>query len=340
MNVVCLDKLDDTSSAEWDDLRLRSWANHVFLTAGWLRAWDQHLHANKKSVYVIVREKHRAIAAGALVFEGGAICFAGRGPSDYCDFLVDTALPAVTQAEAVSRILSTVMEKFSQSSVELQRIRSDSPSRNILARLPGLLFTSWVKGSPAPTMDISVVDEKLRKKSLKRHAKGLKKLGEVLYETFDSSSAILPQLDEFFEQHEARWRDTGSPSLFLDANYRCFYESVVKALGDLGSLRFSTVRLDGKLAAAHFGFHHNGSFIWYKPTFDPELSSKSPGEALLKYLLEQARDEKALEFDFTIGHEAFKSRFATEVRQVWTAKVTQKRLKHGLNLLKSAIKKS
>ena len=72
--------------------------------------------------------------------------------------------------------------------------------------------------------------------------------------------------------------------------------------------------------AFHFGMSFNGSFLWYKPSFDLALARRSPGEVLLRQLLLAAQAEAAHTFDFGLGDEPFKYRFATDVPRVrtWT----------------------
>ena len=62
--------------------------------------------------------------------------------------------------------------------------------------------------------------------------------------------------------------------------------------------------------------HYNRSFLWYKPTFDITLAKHSPGEVLLRQLLLRAIDEEADYFDFGLGDEAFKNRFASSTPTV------------------------
>ena len=50
--------------------------------------------------------------------------------------------------------------------------------------------------------------------------------------------------------------------------------------------------------------------------FDPDLARHSPGEVLLRQLLMAALAEGAHTFDFGLGDEAFKARFATRINRV------------------------
>ena len=80
------------------------------------------------------------------------------------------------------------------------------------------------------------------------------------------------------------------------------------------------------LIAAHYGFHYQGTFTFYKPAYDPAYARITPGDVILKRLLEQARDESAALFDFTIGEESYKLGFATSVPEVISLHVTPSRL--------------
>ena len=58
--------------------------------------------------------------------------------------------------------------------------------------------------------------------------------------------------------------------------------------------------------------------MWYKPSFAIDLARRSPGEVLLRQLILAAIEEGAKTFDFGLGDEAFKNRFATHVNKVNT----------------------
>jgi CelD/BcsL family acetyltransferase involved in cellulose biosynthesis len=49
-----------------------------------------------------------------------------------------------------------------------------------------------------------------------------------------------------------------------------------------------------------------------------DLAKRSPGEVLLRQLILAAVDEGATTFDFGLGEEPFKARFANRVEQVRT----------------------
>jgi CelD/BcsL family acetyltransferase involved in cellulose biosynthesis len=145
-----------------------------------------------------------------------------------------------------------------------------------------------------------------RKKSLVRHENSLRRDGDlrVRHVAGNEAVAYLPSL---FEQHVARWGDS---SIFKEAEQRDFYRRLCLS-ADNDWLRFTAIEWDRRVIALHLGSHHEGRFLWYKPTYDLSLARRSPGEVLLRQLILRAMEEGARVFDFGLGDEAFKQRFAT-----------------------------
>jgi CelD/BcsL family acetyltransferase involved in cellulose biosynthesis len=300
----------------------------VFLLPGWLRAWHETLGRGAELVVPQIRRRGRLIGAAVFAEAGGVLEFAGRGPSDYCDVVVAGDLEVAERRRLTTSLISAAVGavrgfKWSR----LSNVRVDSLTPEVVLGPGSGVFATEERRIPAPAMDMAVVEERLAKKSLRRHEKGLAKRGALVVETHRRAERILPELDDFFDQHVRRWRGTEWPSQFRSPSQRDFYRRFTERLDETGVLRFTTVKLDGRLIAAHYGFLHAGRFVWYKPTYEPELAKLSPGEVLLKRLFELARDEQAHEFDFTIGDEAFKLRFATLTRQVVDLHLTRSPLR-------------
>ncbi len=324
IDIRCDTAMDDRLAAEWDLLLERSDANIIFLTSGWLRAWHETLGRDDTVLFGQVRSDGHLVAAGAFHIVAGVVQFAGTGPSDYSDFIILQNVTDASRADLTSRLLRAVKQRTPRFRYfKLGRICPESRTL-LLVSAPSPGFHSTAIGRvEAPYMDMALVNDRLRKKSLRRHERGLQREGSVECATLTAADEVLASLDAyFFEQHVRRWASTGIESLFSKESYREFYRCVTRRLGPTGQIRFTTIRLSGVPVAAHFGFLHAGKFIWYKPSFEPTLSKLSPGEVLIKHLMELAKKENATEFDFTIGSEPFKYRFASGVRQVVYLHVT------------------
>ena len=304
---------------EWDELVSNSTSNSIFQTSSWLRACTDTYCDATNLLVTEVRANDRLIAAAAFRERDGVIGFAGRERSDYCDLILSRDLDedgAIKAAEALlvaARDASTKFRHFL-----LARIPIENQTARLLQSPRFRLFTQVRRYAVAPSMEMAVASEKLRKKSLHRHEKGLQRAGKLESHTFTHAADIFPKLDDFFAQHIERWAATSTPSLFLEAKHREFYRRMIENLDPTGWLRFTVIQLDGKMIAAHLGWFYQGRFYWYKPTYDIKMKTKSPGEVLLKRVIEQAVADKAEEFDFLIGDKTYKSRFATKARKlVW-----------------------
>jgi CelD/BcsL family acetyltransferase involved in cellulose biosynthesis len=128
------------------------------------------------------------------------------------------------------------------------------------------------------------------KASLRRRYNYFRKSGDLRFRSCESESEILGYMETFFDQHIARRELTHSPSQFLDSKQHQFYRDLVRQLFPHGWLRFDVVLFDEAPIAFHFGFEYQNKFYWYKPTFDVRYAKRSPGEVLMKFLLEDAID--------------------------------------------------
>ena len=244
----------------------------------------------------------------------------GSGGSDYLDFVGDLSDPI---------LLSGMLQAAAATIANFLGFRFyliPGESRTIRALKMLCEKESWKyfdEGDlTAPFIDFSsdpvIGKEVTTKRSLLRHENWFRKNGKLSGRHFTQAEEILPYLDLFFEQHINRWANTTFPSLFLDDRQTEFYRKITKEFSGTGWLVFSLVFWDSKVIACHFGFIYADSMLWYKPSFDIELSKHSPGEVLIRQLLLLALEKNLKIFDFGLGDESFKMRFATGTQTVKT----------------------
>jgi len=241
--------------------------------------------------------------------------FLGTRSFDYADFIVNRDRPDVLPLLIVSLLdrlppynllylrdipgtSSTVSEL--RALLKLRRIRNDV---RMLYEAPTRLFNNPAEDCALP-----------KKKSLKRHQRYFEKAGRLEFRNCVSVEEALAYLDVFFEQHVTRRSATDTPSVFHDGRARTFLRELTRGLLPKGWLLFSILLFNERPIAMHFGFEYGSRIVWYKPTFDMAFADHSPGEVLMKYLLEYALDRKAAELDFTIGAEPYKYRYANHTR--------------------------
>lgn len=312
--------------AAWDLLLSRCGHASVFQTMRWQLCWWRAFGASHDLRLVLAWSGSRLVgiapmmrrkAQGPLGGARTALHFIGstNHAADYCDFIVDPEYP-----QALDSLLDEIC-RLDCDRIDLSHLPGHSPHRErIEARLKsaGLKVAAGVQEqAPVRLLGDAKQDRKAANKtSLKRNKRYFEKLGRLGFRTVTDVAEALDLLPAFFDQHRRRWAQTDWPSLFLDPLQRKFYRDMVRELLPQGELVFDIVELDGRPLAFHLGFCYRGSFIWYKPTFDIRHARKSPGQVLIKFLLERAIADKLREFDFTIGAEGFKHRFANRIRYI------------------------
>jgi CelD/BcsL family acetyltransferase involved in cellulose biosynthesis len=77
------------------------------------------------------------------------------------------------------------------------------------------------------------------------------------------------------------------------------------------------LRIDGQAVAALYAFFHRRRFYYYLGGYDPAFQLVSPGTLLIARAIEQAICERAQEFDFLRGQEAYKYLWGAKNRMVY-----------------------
>ena len=300
---------------QWN--RLLGGGDLVYMTWQCQRAWWETL--GRGELLLIAAERNgRTVALAPFYTEARMVYFVGSSfELDYLDFLGDVSDPDVLDA-----LLETARDCVPGFRGFQFYFVPDATGTG--ERLQGaarrLGLSCYCEDEmPAPVLDLAGQSPHLaEKKSLARYERRLRREGEVEVRHLRDGEAILPQLNEFFAQHMARWQGTGNPSRFLYAKSRAFFERLTCAAGRTDWLRFTRVDWKGRPIAFHHGLCFRGRFFFGTSSFALDVARYSPGQVLLRHLLLAAMGEGASTFDFGTGPAPFKLRFATRVARVRT----------------------
>lgn len=294
----------------WDRVLARSPRHSVFQTWAWNRVWWESFERGELLI-VVVEDATDVRAIAPLFVDGGMAFLVGSGGSDYLDLIGEVDAPGMV--ETVLDYVRAVVPGLL--GLHLYHVPDASPTGALLraaaARLglechdEGLLPAPRLSGGP-PALETAAF-----KKSLVRHERALRRSGSLQVKRLAGAEA-LGYLETFFDQHVRRWAGRESPSLFIEPSQRTFYRNLISSPEAREWLRFIALLRDGAPVAFHLGMSYGREYLWYKPSFEIELSHLSPGEVLLRSLLLDAAAEDCDVFDFGLGDEAFKLRFATE----------------------------
>lgn len=339
---------------DWHDLYQQVPKSSVFQSYEWNSAWWNAFGEGKSLLILEARAGDRLVGiAPMMVVEGSLpgsrstyLCLIGGKDSDYQDFLVHPRF-STEVFSSFARWLAANDDRWDH--VFFRSVPEWSPLRHWSSPdWDSEGYSTYFKARyKAPTLLFSDPDEiqKLpNKKSLKRHFNYYNREGNLEFENLRTAEEIEPYLESFFSQHQERWNTTDTPSQFNNRASRDFYHELVHQLSSLGQVLFSTVKFDGTPIAYHLGFEHRGCLIWYKPTYNPQFEKHSPGQVLLKFILEYALEIGLKELDFTVGDEPYKYRFANKVRQTYDVHIFKSRrrllLQKAFDLSKEAIYRS
>ncbi len=332
MEVRRLKDFAEIDRERWAALCSRSGTNTIFQTYEWHQAWWE-AYGEASELYLLVLEDGPAlvgIAPMMLSHEAGGrkvLVFIGDYRSDYLDFIYDAGKPEVVHA----LIAYFAGRRGDWDSIGLSEIPEGSPTHRELASAAerNRLYCGIVRKRECPALVIkgneSQANEIVSKKKLRYYKRYFEKKQGYSVRHLAGRDEIGRYLDGFFEQHIARWAGTPTPSIFLEEESKIFYGQLLSSMCDKGWITFTVVESEGAPIAYHFGFVYRNVFVLYKPIYNPLLAKRSPGQVLLKELMEFALFRKYDEFDFTVGAEAYKHRFATDVRHNTTYRILKSR---------------
>ncbi len=329
----------------WTSLLAQADVRTVFQSFDWFDAWRRSHPPEQRMFFLSLQDADGWVGFAPLMIAPGSrgkkeLQFAASMNADYLDFvLVRRHEEALT---AIAQFLRHNRHRWD----EMYLRNVPAHSRNFALLKPAFthagLFPVLESTIACPALVIRGCEKEvgalINKYSLRRKVSALEKLGAVSFHTDCSPADIEAHLDNFFDQHVARWTGTASPSPFLRPEQRAFYRELVHSLAGSGVLNFCRLELDGKPVAYHFGFRYDDKLIWYKPSFDPAYAEHSPGLVLIRNLIDYALRSGCGELDFTIGEEPFKDRFTNQRRANANVRVFGSRMTYRIGLFERRLR--
>jgi len=313
-------------AAEWTDLLSSSAADALFLTWEWLFTWWKHFGDGRQLQLLTVRRGGRLAALAPLALAPPQPLrllparrqFLGSGAvgSDYLDVVLRAG-----EGEAVA---SALAERCARDgwALDLAQVRRGGAASSELA--PRLAAHGWSAltsvAHVCPYVDLTdhTWESYLRSLGASHRANIQRRLRQVhqrfvvSFERVERVEDLDPALDVLLDLHRRRWRERGSDA--FDARLEAFHRDFARLALDRGWLRLFVLRLDGRPAAAFYGFSYGGRFLFYQSGFDPAFAAQSVGLVTMALTVRAAIDEGAREYDLLHGHESYKFLWARRTR--------------------------
>jgi CelD/BcsL family acetyltransferase involved in cellulose biosynthesis len=152
---------------------------------------------------------------------------------------------------------------------------------------------------------------------LGRRRRKLERDHGLAFRMTESAAELEADMDTFFRLHDERWERRGGSSS-ADAATREHQRRFAAAALERGWLRLWTAEVDGKPAAAWYGWRIAERYCYALAGLDEAYERHGLGTVLLGHTIEQAAAEGARVYDMMWGDEGYKSRFETGRRYAST----------------------
>jgi CelD/BcsL family acetyltransferase involved in cellulose biosynthesis len=289
---------------------------NVFSTWEWASTWwRQQGYGRPLSLYAC-RDASGRLAAIlplylALARPVRVARFLGHGPADE---LGPVCAPADCHAASHALAEAAVRARLDVLLAELL------PGRYPWSELGGKV----VRREASPTLSLDGWEPYLAGRSanfrqqVRRRERRLARAHTVAFRLADHPSRLDDDLVLLFRLHAARW---GAESPFL--RWREFHAEFARLALERGWLRLWFLELDGRPAAAWYGFRFGRVESYYQAGRDLARSDASVGFVLLAHTVREAATDGMREYRFLRGSEPFKNRFADADPGLETVVVTR-----------------
>ena len=152
--------------------------------------------------------------------------------------------------------------------------------------------------------------------NLRSRLRRLAEQGEVRFRTVSRPSEVAAALVTLTELHARRWHGQHTATIFSSsAAARRFYAEACTRYAQRGLLDLTLLEVGGRAVAGSLGFIDRDTYFYYLPAWEPSLAPLAPSSLLLGHLVERAYGLGLRRFDFMLGDEPYKARWATEDRE-------------------------
>ena len=311
----------------WERLRSLAPTEGLFLTPDWLETWCRHLGSGHPLVFG-VEDGGNTVALAPIdrTWVGGLSVLRplGLGVTDYFDLLLPPEPDR--RRSALAAFADALVERGGAwDALDLRGVPAESPTVQdlIAAAAERGMRHAVVSGYGRPAISLDGGWEEYLdarpgrfRYNLRSRLRRLQEMGAVTFRTVSRPSDVRWAMAALTELHARRWRGQHTSTIFSSSSSaRRFYAEAAQRYAERGLLDLTLLDVDGRPVAGSLGFVDSGTYYYYLPAWEPELAPLSPSSLLLAHLIERAYGLGLRRFDFMLGDEPYKARWATEERR-------------------------
>jgi CelD/BcsL family acetyltransferase involved in cellulose biosynthesis len=314
---------------EWDALLAEYPYSTTFSTYEWLVPWWRAFGGKDRLLVVAFRHASSSLVGLALLavttcgsppFRLRLLRLMGDGSHD-SDNLDLPVKPGFEDKFAESLLCFLESQRNSWELGEFNTMPPQSPAAKALRQF--FAKKKWVvieKQRPASAIPLPATwEEYLELLSAKErgkiayYSKRLEKKYRTRFYKCESESELPVCLEALFSLHRKRWQSAGQPGSFESAARRQFYHDMGGLLLARGLLEFWLLDLNGRPAAAQFGFRFGNTVSQLQEGFDREYSTDSVGYLLRARVIKELIAQGVRAYDFLGGQPGYKEKWGAQV---------------------------
>jgi CelD/BcsL family acetyltransferase involved in cellulose biosynthesis len=305
----------------WD--RLAPGCGNVFSTREWAETWWSNFGAGRRLMIVECREGDRTSALIPLFRASErpirVLRIVGSGHADQLG-------PVCAQPDrpAAAACLRSVLDGAGKWDLMLaERLGGDEG-------WPEQLGAPVAIREPSPVLRLETDDwdaflatrtSNFRQQA-RRFERRLLREDRLKYRRTNDAKTLERDMETLFDLHRMRWGGE-EVSEFLAPATRAFHVEFAHRALERGWLRLWIAELDGRPAAAFYGFRYANAYSFYQGGRDPDFDASSVGFVLMVHTVREAVEDGVSEYNFLVGGEDYKSRFANHDAGLDTVAITR-----------------
>jgi len=315
-----IESMDELEAIRSDWLALWSSlpAATPFQSPDWLIPWWKHFGVDQLRVQVLLNEE-RVVGVAPLFVSADRLRLIGTGNTDYLDLLAE-------DAECAAAIVAYLCRNRSWNEIDFENLRCESPL--LISMTCGDVSEYVEEQDVCPVLSLPArADEfidglpRQLQHNLNYYRRKLANVGQVTMEQANGNN-FAELFDALLSLHEARWRMNQLSGVLCDYEVQDFHYDAACSLLSHHALRLYALRLDARIIASLYAFHHGRCTYYYLSGFDPEFARYSPGTLIVAHAIHEAIREGDSRFDFLRGREDYKYRWGATDRPIYRKQVS------------------
>ena len=297
------------------------------MTWRWLDCWWRAFGEGAEMRVLASRDRSKLAGGLALGLRGSHLWAMADGNTDLFRPMARSEADVAPLVEAVAA--------GPWSRITLQAMPIGEPGTAVLC--DGLRERGWLVHETfrevSPIIDTSGSFEEYVKglssnarRQVGKSRRRLEREGTVELRTVEPVTELEPVLEESFALEAAGWKGKAQGAVLASERLTRFWRDTLRRYHDLGALRFSQLRLDGRLIAFCLGIVHGRRMFAMKTSYDEGYAYFSPGHILRLDMLERCFEAHDIDAHELLGPMLrWKERYATDTRSTANIRAYRRR---------------